>query len=568
MALVTRGIAKDGRLTFKPLSDAGYPSPVIVFRKDYTLTWYWDEEWVVSVLPIGGNFYLSGGTTCSVEMVGSTITIKEGTAVVWAGTDTGTTAAGVWQTDSDAQFVSFQSLDTGVAYPITPSSAGAGSIDPSIVVNVAEGATQVFTFTPNAGYRVGGVVVDGVNVGTPASYSFTNVTAPHTLSVLFDVPVVDAEHGSWVDLGPAPSAAKKDLFTAGDYVTEGETIYYDPADTSRVHIPQPARLIQTDAGVGIRNVPAGDGDMFVTSWLASTVTEAFTVEVETYCARQLDAALVWYTSESLYAHTSKLNADTPYIRPLNQSIKQLSWPSAAHGVLSNVGRWVKRGYSYRYDHDTGHGYLRPFAQTATGIYWGDDVSVGDVRGHPAAVCAFHIWNAGDSPAAMRNLRVASGQLNAYSFEPSRIAGIMASRSVLVNGSREWVYQPAPNHHYRNGPVRMFMPVDGEGYWDVADGTNGCRLEFPASDVPSGTATLRLRTSPNVKWRIESESGQLLKSGTSTGVTTVPLDDVAASRIKPVVVLDAADTAYWLELSSAVFDRPPAATSALMLGAGL
>lgn len=70
-------------------------------------------------------------------------------------------------------------------YTITASAGSNGSISPSGTVVVNSGANQTFTFTPNSGYQVAGVVVDGVSQGAISSYTFTNVTANHTISVNF-----------------------------------------------------------------------------------------------------------------------------------------------------------------------------------------------------------------------------------------------------------------------------------------------------------------------------------------------------------------------------------------------
>jgi hypothetical protein len=75
-----------------------------------------------------------------------------------------------------------------VRYTITASSGGNGTISPSGSVSVASGDDQTFTFTPDSGYAVSSVVVDGSSVGSPASYTFSSVTANHTISVSFARP--------------------------------------------------------------------------------------------------------------------------------------------------------------------------------------------------------------------------------------------------------------------------------------------------------------------------------------------------------------------------------------------
>ncbi len=77
------------------------------------------------------------------------------------------------------------------AYTITATAGPNGSIAPSGSVTVFQGQDQSFTITANAGYRIGDVKVDGVSVGTPASYTFTNVTTNHTIDAQFVLDVYD-----------------------------------------------------------------------------------------------------------------------------------------------------------------------------------------------------------------------------------------------------------------------------------------------------------------------------------------------------------------------------------------
>jgi len=74
-------------------------------------------------------------------------------------------------------------------YAITASAGPNGSISPSGTASVKEFTNQTFTITPNAGYRVAEVDVDGASVGAPTSYTFTNVQATHTISATFTLDV-------------------------------------------------------------------------------------------------------------------------------------------------------------------------------------------------------------------------------------------------------------------------------------------------------------------------------------------------------------------------------------------
>jgi hypothetical protein len=50
---------------------------------------------------------------------------------------------------------------------------------------VVQGASQSFTITPDAGYGIADVLVDGSSVGAVGSYTFNNIIADHTISASF-----------------------------------------------------------------------------------------------------------------------------------------------------------------------------------------------------------------------------------------------------------------------------------------------------------------------------------------------------------------------------------------------
>ncbi len=72
-----------------------------------------------------------------------------------------------------------------VTYTLTASADAHGSISPSGAVVVDSGANQQFLIATDPHYHIAGVLVDGTSVGAVASYTFTNVTAAHTISATF-----------------------------------------------------------------------------------------------------------------------------------------------------------------------------------------------------------------------------------------------------------------------------------------------------------------------------------------------------------------------------------------------
>lgn len=73
----------------------------------------------------------------------------------------------------------------GTDHTIRASAGANGTISPVGWTSVGEGGEQTFTITPDAGYAVAKVLVDGRSVGAVSSYTFRNVTQDHTIEAVF-----------------------------------------------------------------------------------------------------------------------------------------------------------------------------------------------------------------------------------------------------------------------------------------------------------------------------------------------------------------------------------------------
>ncbi len=87
-------------------------------------------------------------------------------------------------------------------YTITASAGDGGSISPSGSVSVREGLDKTFTITPDSGYHISDVLVDGKSVGAVTSYTFEDVQSKHTLEAVFSkdvvtLPFTDVSEGDW-----------------------------------------------------------------------------------------------------------------------------------------------------------------------------------------------------------------------------------------------------------------------------------------------------------------------------------------------------------------------------------
>jgi len=73
-----------------------------------------------------------------------------------------------------------------ITYLITASAGIDGSVSPSGTVTLNYGDSKTFTITPNTGYIIKDVKVDGVSVGAVTTYTFENVTSSHIIEAMFE----------------------------------------------------------------------------------------------------------------------------------------------------------------------------------------------------------------------------------------------------------------------------------------------------------------------------------------------------------------------------------------------
>jgi uncharacterized delta-60 repeat protein len=76
---------------------------------------------------------------------------------------------------------------TQTPYYITSSAIGDGTISPSGIITMYWGLDTTFTITPNLGYHIDSVVVDGVNQGAISNYTFFAIINHHTIIAYFGI---------------------------------------------------------------------------------------------------------------------------------------------------------------------------------------------------------------------------------------------------------------------------------------------------------------------------------------------------------------------------------------------
>jgi hypothetical protein len=108
------------------------------------------------------------------------------------------------------------------AYTIVASAEAGGNISPAGEISVQAGGSQTFTITPDTGYGVQDVVVDGTSMGIVLNYTFSDLNLDHSILVAFDLntsaPVADAGSAQVVEVGDTVTLDGANSWDANDKV--------------------------------------------------------------------------------------------------------------------------------------------------------------------------------------------------------------------------------------------------------------------------------------------------------------------------------------------------------------
>ena len=118
------------------------------------------------------------------------------------------------------------SLTQVVNQAITATSGANGSVTPAGVTVVSYGGSQTYTITPDSGYLILDVLVDGSSVGAVGSYPFTGVTANHTISASFALACTSPVIIGGIDPGSATVVVGGTATFALTNVTGTSPLYY------------------------------------------------------------------------------------------------------------------------------------------------------------------------------------------------------------------------------------------------------------------------------------------------------------------------------------------------------
>ena len=205
-------------------------------------------------------------------------------------------------------------------YTIKATAGTGGSISPSGSVSVREGRDQAFTITPDKGYAVSNVKIDGKSIGAVKSYTFENVRRTHTIEVIFMKANGNPQTGVFVDVATSSYYEDAVDWAVGNGITQGtdDTHFSPDGICTRA---QAVTFLWRAAGspaprsrtVPFTDVPAGSYYYDAVLWAVENgITEGTsdtTFSPNMTCTRAQIVAFLWRSEKSPAAGTANPFAD-------------------------------------------------------------------------------------------------------------------------------------------------------------------------------------------------------------------------------------------------------------------
>ena len=209
----------------------------------------------------------------------------------------------------------------GYTYYTIKATAGVnGSISPSGNVSVREGRDQTFTITPDKGYAVANVKIDGKSIGAVKSYTFENVRRTHTIEVIFMKANGNPQTGVFVDVPEGSYYEEAVAWAVENGITQGtdDTHFSPDGICTRA---QAVTFLWRAAGspepetraMPFADVPAGSYYYDAVLWAVENGITKGTSETmfspDATCSRAQIVAFLWRSEKSPAAGTANPFAD-------------------------------------------------------------------------------------------------------------------------------------------------------------------------------------------------------------------------------------------------------------------
>ena len=210
---------------------------------------------------------------------------------------------------------------SGYSYYTIKATAGAGgSISPSGNVSIREGRDQTFTITPDKGYAVANVKIDGKSIGAVKSYTFENVRRTHTIEVIFMKANGNPQTGVFVDVATGSYYEDAVDWAVENGITKGtDNTHFSPDGICTR--AQAATFLWRAAGspkpetrtMPFTDVPAGSYYYDAVLWAVENGitkgTSNTTFSPNMTCSRAQIVTFLWRSEKSPAAGTANLFVD-------------------------------------------------------------------------------------------------------------------------------------------------------------------------------------------------------------------------------------------------------------------
>ncbi len=327
---------------------------------------------------------------------------------------------------------------------ITASAGAGGSISPSGSVSVNYDEDQSFTVTPNAGYHIGSVSMDGSPASAP--YTFTNVVANgHTIEATF---VVD------------PSVITVDTFTL--FVTQGMHGTIAPGTTFVSHGATRSFTITPDTGYHTVDVAVdGASKGPLTSWAFPDIRADHSITA----SFAVDELAITVTQS---AHGA-ISPDTTFIEPGGSQIFSITPDTGCHiqnVVVDDEPKGATSAWEFT-DVQTSHTLTASFAVDECTL------TVSVVGDGSVTESSFGPYHYGDSLV----LTATAGAGWSFSDWGEDVAGTDNPATLTMNGDKTVTAKFSENAYVVNF-TQSGIRSDFSGVVLTIDGT-----DYPASALP-------------------------------------------------------------------------------------
>ena len=406
---------------------------------------------------------------------------------------------------------------------ITSSAGNNGTISPSVTVNVPIGSSQTFTISPDSGFLISDVLVDGASIGAIDTYTFSNVTGDHTISAAFAAenqpPTADAGPDQTVQEGLTAKLSGLNSIDLDDGITAFQWRQIQ-GDSVTLNFPKEPETTFTTPNVDL-NGAALVFELTVTDFAGAVATDSCIVNV-TWVNKPptADAGVDQTVNEGSQVVLDASNSTDSDDGIASYGWKQVSGPIA---ILSDANSAApifvapdagSAGASLAFEVTvTDTGGLQDTATCLINVTWVNTPPVADAGPDQNAIMEDEVFLDGSRSYDADDIEIKAYKWSQTGGVPVELSDATAKRPVFV----------VPAGSDKGGPMTFELTVTDSGGLQGKDSSQANVQSLgPALHVSMITMVLKQK-GPNVEAsayvEILDEAGNIVKEAGVTGTWT-------------------------------------------------